>query len=292
MCVKAYGIIRVMKHFKIMLASFLLELRKRHLQVYAGSTAFFFLLSIVPLMILAGVMVPVLGIKQEVFMDFLSSLSPDVIDIYIERIVMEAYSLSNSLLPVTMIILLYSCSGGMMGLMFGLNRVYDVNKEMNYLHIRLLATFYTLILMAMITTMLVFVILGDTYLLSVLKTLPNFGLHLIYDMRYLILFIAGVLILTLTYKLVPRENQPLIEQTPGAIFTMIGWVSFTKLFSMFVTGDRYATLFGRFAVLIIAMMWVYWCIYIVLIGGYINWYFRYFFRQGLRQLEEKRESKK
>ena len=175
-----------------------------------------------------------------------------------------------------------------MGLMFGLNRVYDVNKDMSYIHVRVLATLYTLLLMGLITILLLFVIGGDGYLHSHIQTTSAFWLRVLYNLRYFIVFVAGVLILTLIYKLVPRENQPLIEQAPGAVFTMSTWILFTKLFSLFVTGDRYATLFGRFAVLIIAMMWLYWCIYIVLIGGYINWYFRYFFRQGLRQLERKK----
>ena len=190
-----------------------MDLRKRHLAVYAGSTAFFFLLSIIPIMILAGILIPKIGVDRQTFIEFLSSLSPDVVDIYIHRIVTEGYNLSNSLLPVTMVVLLYSCSAGMMGLMFGLNRVYDVDTEMSYFHIRILATFYTLILMFMITFMLLFVIVGDTYIASLLKGISNFGLNLLYDMRYFLLFISGVVILTLMYKLIPREKQPFIEHS-------------------------------------------------------------------------------
>ena len=275
-----------------MLASFLMDMRKRELQVYASGTSFFFLMSIVPMLVLAGAMLPRLGIDQNIVINIASTIMPDAIVSFTQSMIIEAYSLSNTLLPITVIFLVYSCSGGMMGLMFGLNRVYDVNKDMSYIRIRTLAMIYTLMLMGLITILLSFVIGGDGYLHAHIQTTSAFWLKVIYNLRYLIVFVAGVLILTLMYKLIPRENQPLIEQAPGAIFTMSTWILFTKIFSMFVTGDRYATIFGRFAVLIIAMMWLYWCIYIILIGGYINWYFRYFFRQGLRQLEEKRESRK
>ena len=275
-----------------MLASFLMDMRKRELQVYASGTSFFFLMSIVPMLVLAGAMLPRLGIDQNIVINIASTIMPDAIVSFSQSMIIEAYSLSNTLLPITVIFLVYSCSGGMMGLMFGLNRVYDVNKDMSYIRIRALAMIYTLMLMGLITILLSFVIGGDGYLHSHIQTTSAFWLKVIYNLRYLIVFVSGVLILTLMYKLIPRENQPLIEQAPGAVFTMSTWILFTKIFSMFVTGDRYATIFGRFAVLIIAMMWLYWCIYIILIGGYINWYFRYFFRQGLRQLEEKRESRK
>lgn len=275
-----------------MLASFMMDMRKRELQVYASGTSFFFLMSIVPMLVLAGAMLPKLGLDQNIVINIASTIMPDAIVSFTQSMIIEAYSLSNTLLPITVILLLYSSSGGMMGLMFGLNRVYDVNKDMSYIRIRILATIYTLMLMGLIAILLSFVIGGDGYLHAHIQTTSGFWLRILYNLRYLIVFVAGVLILTLMYKLIPRENQPLIEQAPGAIFTMSTWILFTKIFSMFVTGDRYATIFGRFAVLIIAMMWLYWCIYIILIGGYINWYFRYFFRQGLRQLEEKRESRK
>ena len=82
------------------------------------------------------------------------------------------------------------------------------------------------------------------------------------------------------------ENQPLIEQVPGAVCTLLAWVIFTKIFTFFTKISTYSIYYGSLSVLVIFLFWLYWCIYILLIGGYINWYFRYVFRVWLLRLHK------
>lgn len=283
-----------MKHIKIMIMSFIDEMLKRNLGAYAGSTAFFFLLSLIPILILSSTLIPLIGISQESFVQFFSTLSPDVIDQYLEIIMKDAFNMSSAVLPLTVIILIWSCARGMLGLMYGLNQVYDVDHDQGYFYLRLLATFYTLLLTLLLISMVVLLVFGRSAVQAMYLTHPDLGFlfNMIYNMRYFVVSVSGVLILTLMYKLVPRENQPLLEQVPGAIFTVFGWILFTKLFSFFATQKIYETYYGRFSVLAIAMVWLYWCIYIILIGGYINWYFRYVFRTLIGHFKRKKEAKR
>lgn len=269
-----------MTHIRITIDSFIGEMAKRNVGAYAGSTAFFFLLSMVPTLILFSTAIPMIGLSKTAFIQMLESVIPGASNHYIYSIVSEAYKMSGSLLPITVIMLLWTCARGMLGLMYGLNQIYDVREDRGYFHLRFLATIYTVLLMILFSLMLVLMVFGHNIADLLQQYLPdlNIPFQLAFQLRYLISVIPGILILSLIYKLVPGESLHFFEQVPGAVFTVFGWIVFSNLFSLFTKSARYSLYYGSLAVVIIFMLWLYWCIYIILIGGYINWYFQFLFR--------------
>ena len=278
-----------MKNVLITIKHFISELSQRNIGAYAGSISFFFLLSMIPILILISIALPLIGFSDKEFISILISFVPQVVNARVVAIVKEVFRLADSILPVTIITFLWSCARGMLGLMYGLNSVYKVKDDRGYFHLRLLATFYMILLILLFLIMLVLMVFGQKIQALLLNFVPMFGniFGQVLQFRYLIVFVAGITILSLIYKLVPYENQPLIEQVPGACFTVVSWIIFSKIFEFFSSITSYSLYYGSLAVLILFMIWLYWCIYIILIGGFLNWYFRYIYRIGIYHLKKK-----
>ena len=84
---------------------------------------------------------------------------------------------------------------------------------------------------------------------------------------YFILF----LVLLMIYKFVPTTKVKLIKQIPGAIFATFGWYVISFIFSIYLdTFKGFSVMYGSLTTVILSMMWVYFCMYIILVGAEIN----------------------
>ena len=79
----------------------------------------------------------------------------------------------------------------------------------------------------------------------------------------------------LVYKFLPnrsnRGKTTLQKQLPGAFFTASGWLLLSFFFSVYLdifTG--FTSMYGSFTTIILIMLWLYGCMYIILLGGEIN----------------------
>lgn len=287
-----------MEIFKSLARSFIERMSKINIGAYASSTAFFFLLSLVPILIIFSALLSATGLTKSLIMDILSVIPVLQSNSLVERIIDEAFNMSGSLLPITIVVLVWSCSKGMLALMYGFNEIYEVKKRKNYFYLRFWATLYTLLLIILIIVMLVFMVFGNT-ILEFLESTINSNWHLaflfIFQFRYLITIGSGVLLLSFLYKMIPQEKNDFLQQIPGAVFTVVAWTIFSFFFSLFAKVTVYSMYYGSLAAVIIGMIWLYWCIYLLMIGGFINHFFEdaiYYYIDKLKnKISEKRVSK-
>ncbi|MBR6485896.1 MAG: YihY/virulence factor BrkB family protein [Lachnospiraceae bacterium] len=60
------------------------------------------------------------------------------------------------------------------------------------------------------------------------------------------------------------------SQLPGAMFASAGWMGISVLFTMIVNMGYAITVYGTMSLLVVAMLWVYACMYLFLLGAYFN----------------------
>ena len=70
----------------------------------------------------------------------------------------------------------------------------------------------------------------------------------------------------------PARKLGYFQQWPGAIFCALSWVLFSVIFSAYVSLSGYFGAYGVIGTVMVAMVWVYYCFYFLLLGGYINHY--------------------
>ena len=76
------------------------------------------------------------------------------------------------------------------------------------------------------------------------------------------------------YTYIPDTKLKFTEQVPGACFAAVVWSVFSWGFSMYVSYGNGYSIYGSLTIIVIIMLWMYFCMYIILIGAYLNRYFR------------------
>lgn len=89
--------------------AFIDEMGKRNMGAYAGSIAFFFLLSMIPILILTSILLPLVGYSEADFVHLMTSIVPVQAIPAVRRIIHEAYRLSGTVLPMTLLFDLVLC---------------------------------------------------------------------------------------------------------------------------------------------------------------------------------------
>ncbi len=240
---------------------------------FAASTAFFFFISLIPIGILLSAMLPLTGIGEEEFVRGITTYTPDVVDGMVEKIIRDAFSSGSGVYSFSVIAIIYASGRGMIALMQGLNAIYDAREHRSYPRIVMVALIYMILLLLSVILFLILGVFAD-YLYDFIgrhfPVLLSFASEIMAGRMPLILVTSFALFL-LMYTYVPAEEQVLLLQVPGAVFSTIGWVVFSKLFSVFMGGGSiYSTYYGSLASIVILMMWMYGCFFIILVGGYIN----------------------
>ena len=73
------------------------------------------------------------------------------------------------------------------------------------------------------------------------------------------------------YKFIPKHKYKFKSQIPGAIFSAVACNIISIFYSIYVnifTG--FSVMYGSLTTVVLAMMWVYACMYSILLGATIN----------------------
>ncbi|MCR5775430.1 MAG: YihY/virulence factor BrkB family protein [Lachnospiraceae bacterium] len=238
---------------------------------YASSTAFFFFVAIIPLLILLTKLLPLTGITDEQLIHIITGITPDYIDGMISLIIRQAYASSVGVISVSAVFLTYATAKGVLALLWGLNCIYEVKNKRGTIIATIRAVIYTFIMVLIFTLLLVLIVFGEEivefFFIGVLhyKSIP-----IVYSLRYLFMMAIGTLGFMVLYSFIPDERQPFKKQFPGAVFASLAWIVFSFVFSIFINSSIYSTYYGSLAVVVVFMMWLYGCFYILLIGAAIN----------------------
>ncbi len=259
---------------------------------YASSIAFFFFLSMIPLLILACAVLPYIHADQNDIIRYITIVTPDIADELVAELVRQAYNSTSKLLSVSAVVVIWTSSQAMMALIRGLDQIYQVEKKPSFFRMAVLSVFYTLITLIIMTTLMVFMVFGREVRLFLDAYLPNTRiLDLgIKNGRYAVLFVIAVLLFTLIYTFGPSGVRNYLYQLPGAAISMVAWVVFSKFFSIYVNGiNIYTTFYGSLTTIAILLFWMYCCFYIVLTGGFINCQFEAYIRRLFLKILRKKK---
>ena len=244
----------------------------RDVTTYASSIAFYFFMSMIPLLIIILQTITRIGLSQRELLDFISRLIPETAYEFAARIVAEAYTNAKGTLSVSALILLWSASRGTMALRCGLNKVYDEEERRSYPVLCLISIGYTIVMIMMFVVMLFLVFAGPVshFLFERMPDVISKTITIELWQRNLVAVLI-IFILALVYTFVPAGRRNLVRQLPGALLVTPLWNAFSWGFSIYVRGyNAYTMFYGSLGTIAIFLFWLYCCFYILLIGGYFN----------------------
>ena len=259
----------------LIVIDFSAKMKKKDISTYAASTAFFFFLSVVPMLIMICTIIPYTPLTEENLVELVTDFLPDQIDPLAESLISEVYDKSAGILSVALIATVWSAAKGVMALMKGLNSVNGVEEKRNYFVLRIIASFYTVVMLIVVILSLFVMVFGDQLVTLALHRIPQLQRVVSFAMNFRFLFVWAVLsvLFAAVYAYVPDKKLAFREQIPGAVFSAVGWSIFSWVFSYYVTYGNSYGIYGSLSIIIIVLLWMYFCMYIILIGAYLNQYF-------------------
>lgn len=264
-----------MKKIYLVVRDFTRQIKRQDISAYASSSAFFIFLSLIPMIILVCTIIPYTPITKDDFTKVLTDFTPGVIDAITISVVGDVYERSAGVLSVAAIVTLWTAGKGILSLIRGLNAIHDVEEHRNYVHLRIVSMFYTLCFLVAIVIALVIMVFGKLLLEFLLGHLSGVQtiLSLLLPLRYIVFWILLTFFFGALYAYIPNKKLPFREQIPGACVTSVAWSVFSFAFSVYVEYSSAYSVYGSMAILIIMMVWLYFCMYIVFVGAFINRYF-------------------
>ena len=243
---------------------------------YSAQAAFFVTISFIPFIMLLISILRFMPFTQQELLIQTVELFPAAAQAFVTSFVKEAYQKSDvAVVSITAVSALWAASIGIYAFMRGLNKVYCAEETRNYIFVRFSSVIYTLFLLALLVLCLGIFVFGNAIAETLERNIPQ-----ILEPALIVLSvqkIAGTLVLTLffviMFKLMPNRRGKLLFQIPGAAFSALGWVFVSFIFSYYYENlSSYSYLYGSLSVLVFFMLWIFLCIYILLLGAEINKY--------------------
>ena len=243
------------------------------ISTYAASASFFAVTAIFPLMMLILSVLSYTPLGTEVFLQGVSMVIPRAFERMFAYIADDLMETNIITLSFSLLATLWTSSKSMLGILDGLNGIADVPYNGNFLLKRIVCIFYTLALILVLLITLTLRVFGESIYTLIKKYLPGISgiFATILDFQGLTLFIFVTIILALIYTFFPHKKVRFRQQLPGALFTSVVWILFSNLYSLYV--DHVLTtssIYGSLAMFVFAMLWIYFCMWIIFIGAVLN----------------------
>ena len=261
-----------MKQEKHLYSEIIEVLRKPVMSVLPGHLSFFLLLSAIPLILIFVSVASAFSLSYDALIEFITlslpaSTSKLILPLFTER----TLDFSVTLLAITAI---YLASRGAKAIILAANNIYGGAK--NPIQEIIKSLIITLLLIAVFIFLIIILILGE----MILKKLTMIsGLNFISDnllgfirlIRWPLALFVIFFLIKIIYTLTPNKKISSKTVNKGSIFTTIGWLIITYIYSFYVTNyASYNTYFGSASNLVILMIWVFMISQIFVIGMVIN----------------------
>lgn len=253
---------------------FIFRLIEHDVSGRAAQLAFFFLLSLFPLLIFVVTLLPYTPLTQEDIFNFLKEFAPQGTLTVIESTLNEVMQhRSGKLLSLGVIGTLWSASNGMNALMRSLNQAYHVEEGRPYFIARGLSVILTIVVIFVFILALLVPVFGEHLAHMIISGLElSDGYYQVWSfIRWTLTPIILFLIFLGMYYVAPSIRIQFITAAPGALFASVGWLIVSYGFSYYVANfGNYSATYGSIGGIIVLMLWFYLSGIIIIIGGEIN----------------------
>ena len=244
--------------------------------VYAAQASFFVITSSVPfislLIALTGLLLPDNINLSAISLPFISSAEQTGLSEIFEDILNDLKTApSVSLLSFSAFTTLWTASRGISAIRSGIETVYGSEKGFGYVKYRMTSVLTTLLFIVFLTVLTALLLFGD-FLTSLLNGRFSYIIEL---MRIPLLAILMAVMFTAFYTVISSRStivsHKAVFHIPGALFSSVGWLVFSYLYTIYINHFPGASkVYGGLAAICLIMLWLYFCMMILLLGAEIN----------------------
>lgn len=242
-------------------------------RVLPGQIAFFLVLAIFPILMLVGVICSFFSIDMGTIITAITESFPkDVVNLLIPLLSGKGFDTNVGISMITGFLI---ASNGAHSIILASNTLYEFPHS-DIVRRRVKALFIIIIMIGLFIFTLLVLAFGDIIMKQILELVSNDTLgNTIYKLFILFRWPFAMFIMffniKLIYTLAPDWKILSKYTTRGAIFTTIGWVIATLIYSYYATHfSNYDFFYGSLSSIVVLMIWIYALSYILVIGIAIN----------------------
>ena len=264
------------------------------INAYAAQSAFFIILSVIPFLMVFSSLLQYTSVTEEMLLEIIKNVMPEYISPFMVSIVAEVYSRSVGVISVTAFVAIWSAAKGVQYMADGLNSVNDLEENRNWFVLRFWAVIYTVVfLVAVIFTLLV-VVFGNSLHDLASGSVPLLGkaVEFLANLRGLVMFAVLTLFFDVIFTMLPNRKLTFKSQLPGAVICSLSWYLFSFGLSVYVDYFNGFSMYGSLTTIVLIMLWLYFCMYIMMLSAEVNVVFNEHFRKWRRNIKEARAKDK
>lgn len=265
-----------MKKFIKFIETFFGKAYRDGLAAYAAQATFFVMLSFFPFIMVMALIASKLSIENSNVVEYFASVVPPAFREYVYQVADEIMNEnSNSFTIISGLISLWSAGKGIQALSRGLDKIYEIEEKKNFFISRIWSAVYTLIFMFMCLFLIILHIFGTEIGRRITDTYPDLkkATILILSLKTVITLVIIFMFVFIMYVKLPNRKSRIVFEMPGAAVASGMLMIMTKGFTMYV---KYISvdspMYGSLTSIVLALIWLYLCIQIILYGSEINYY--------------------
>lgn len=256
------------------IGNFIKVITRPEMEILPGHLAFSFVLSIVPTLTILTYVASVFHFDLGFISEFITkAFSADFANMLL-GVNMTIKAGWNFFL--TLIVAYVIASNGAASIIASSNMIYGI-KNSNFFKRRLKAFIMILIIILLFIFLLIFGVFGNK-IIEMLQ-LMDLSEKILTNITLLISVLKGpiswfiiFLFIKIIFTMAPDKKIPSQEVNKGAIFTTVGFIFITYIYSLYTTSfARYDVFYGNLASIVVLMIWFYLLSYIFTIGLALNY---------------------
>ncbi len=244
----------------------------------SAQAAFFMILSFFPFVMLIIPLVKYIPFDENFLRELSQAVLPDRIEEILDMFTAEIYARpSVRIISITALTTLWTASGGALAVMRGFNVINKVEETRGYIHLRMFAALYTVLIILFIALMFAVFLFGNLiygYITGIFPALKR-AADAVIGGRTLVGFLLLSVFFWFFYCVLPNRKCNVLSELPGSIFSAAAWIGFSYIYSFYIEHiSNYSYIYGSLSAMVFLMLWLYICMYIIFIGEEINIYLR------------------
>lgn len=262
-----------MENAKEFILKIIKYLSKPEMRILPGQLAFFLVMTIIPLVALVATIAATLSISVETIRVAIASSVPEAIaNILNDIIIGNGINFNIAVFYISAFLL---ASNGTYSMINISNEIYKTEPK-NIIQRRIKAVIMIVMIVGLFLFLAAVPLFGDTLARIVLElTGSNRAINIVHKilviLKYPIILFVLYFNIKIIYIIAPDEEIPAKTTTKGAIFTSVGWILSTEIFSFYLDKfARYDMFYGSISNILVLLLWVYLISYIFVFGMIIN----------------------
>lgn len=234
---------------------------------------YYMLLSLFPIIIVAGNLLAMFGIEPQDAIPYIETLLPEVLLPVMQPIVVNLLTTASAgLLSISLLGALWSASKSINHLQVSANMAYGLGSKKSFLAKRIISLFSLLLILVVLAALILVFSFGEAVLewIGPVASWTVQVRQLITSLKWPVTLGVSFLILTVLYRVAPEVKVRIRDAMPGALLASVGLLLLVRLFAVYVLFATSLSGYGALGTFFVMMIWLNWSARIVIAGAVFN----------------------